>query len=449
MHDDVVQPPQTRYAQVDGLHIAYQVVGDGATDLVHIPGFVSNVELAWEEPLFARFLERLASFSRLILFDKRGTGMSDRVPGAQLPTLEQRLDDLTAVLNAVGSDQPVLFSHSEGGNMAVMFAATYPERTRALITAGIFAKRQWSPDYPWAPTPEERKHSIEQVERDWGGTSWLLDVAPSAAHDEQFMRRLATYFRRSASPGAAAALFRMNTSIDVRSALPVIQAPTLVLHRTGDRDAKVEEGRWIASQIPNARFVELPGDDHIPWVGDADGLLDLVEEFVTGAPACRGDDRQLATLLFTDLVRSTETAVRIGDRAWRDLLDRHEADVRRQLLRFRGRELDTAGDGFLASFDGPARAIRAAVAIRDGAERDGLQVRAGIHTGEVQVHGRKFAGIAVHVGARVAATAGPGEILVSRTVRDLVAGSGLDLEDRGIFHLKGVPEPWQLYAVRA
>jgi pimeloyl-ACP methyl ester carboxylesterase len=443
-----VQPPETRFAQVDGLNIAYQVVGDGATDLVHIPGFVSNVELAWEEPLFARFLQRLASFSRLILFDKRGTGMSDRVTGAQLPTLEQRLDDLTAVLDAAGSDQPVLFSHSEGGNMAVMFAATYPERTRALITAGIFATRVWTPEYPWAPTLDERERSIEQVERDWGGTSWLLDLVPSAVSDEQFMRRLATYFRRSASPGAAAALLRMNTSIDVRSALPVIQAPTLVLHRTGDRDSKVEEGRWIAGQIPNARFVELPGEDHIPWVGDADGVLDLVEEFVTGVPPRRPDERQLATLLFTDLVRATETAVRLGDRAWRDVLDRHQADVRRQLVRFRGRELDTAGDGFLASFDGPARAIQAAVAIRDGAERDGLQVRAGIHTGEVQIHGSKFAGIAVHVGARVAAIADPGEILVSRTVRDLVAGSGLDLADRGVFDLKGVPEPWQLYAVR-
>jgi class 3 adenylate cyclase len=240
----------------------------------------------------------------------------------------------------------------------------------------------------------------------------------------------------------------MNTSIDVRGALPVIQAPTLVLHRAGDRDAKVEEGRWIAGRIPHARFVELPGEDHIPWVGDADGVVDLVEEFVTGAPPRRPDDRQLATLLFTDLVRSTETAVRIGDRAWRDLLDRHHADVRRQLRRFRGRELDSAGDGFLASFDGPARAIQAAMAIRDGAERDGLQLRAGIHTGEVQRQGTKFAGIAVHVGARVAATAGPGEILVSRTVRDLVAGSGLALADRGVFDLKGVPEPWQLYAVR-
>jgi pimeloyl-ACP methyl ester carboxylesterase len=444
-----MRPPETRFVPVDGLNIAYQVVGDGPIDLVHIPGWVSNVELAWEEPLLARFLERQAGFSRLILFDKRGTGMSDRVPTNQLPTLEQRMDDLVAVLDAVGSDQTALFGHSEGGNLAVLFAATYPERTRALMTTGIFAKRVWSPDYPWAPTPEERARSIEQVERDWGGTSWLIDLAPSAASDEQFFRRLASYCRRSASPGAAAALIRMNTSIDIRSALPLIQAPTLMLHRTGDRDAKIEEGRWVASQIPNARFVELPGDDHLPWVGDAELVLDLVEEFLTGTPPTRPMDRQLATLLFIDLVASTETAASLGDRAGRDLLGRHQSEVRRQLARYRGRELDTAGDGFLAYFDGPARAIHAAIAIRDVTERDGLRLRAGIHTGEVEVHGEKFAGIAVHIGARIAAAAGTGEILVSRTVRDLVAGSGLEFQDRGLFQLKGVAETWQLYAARA
>ena len=444
-----MRPPETQYVRVDGLNIAYQVVGDGPIDLVYSAGFVSNVELAWEEPLFAQFWERLAGISRLILFDKRGTGMSDRVPSSQLPTLEQRMDDLVGVLDAVGSERPALFGHSEGGSLAVLFAATYPERTRALITAGIFAKREWSPDYPWAPTPEKRAREIEQVERDWGGTSWLLDLVPSAANDEQFLRRLATFCRRSASPGAAAALFRMNTSIDIRGALPLIQAPTLVLHRTGDRDANVAEGRWIAGQIPNARFVELPGDDHIPWVGDAETMLDLMEEFLTGTPPTHPVERQLATLLFTDLVASTETATSLGDHAWRDLLGRHQSEVRRQLARYRGRELDTAGDGFLASFDGPARAIQAAIAIRDVTERDGLRLRAGIHTGEVEVHGEKFAGIAVHIGARIVAAAGTGEILVSRTVRDLVSGSGLVLEDRGLFQLKGVAEPWQLYAARA
>jgi class 3 adenylate cyclase len=274
-------------------------------------------------------------------------------------------------------------------------------------------------------------------------------LVPSCAHDDEFKQRLATYFRRSASPGAAAALIKMNTQIDIRAVLPAIRVPTLILHRTGDRDAHIEEGRWIATQIPGSRFVELPGDDHIPWVGDADGLLDIVEEFLTGAPATRPVDRQLTSLLFTDLVDSTGRLSRVGDRAWRELLDRHFSDVRRQLARFRGRELDTAGDGFLASFDGPGRAIHAAIAIRDGADRDGLTIRAAVHTGEVEIHGPTFAGIAVHVGARIAALADPGEIVVSRTVRDLVAGSGFVFVDRGVHTLKGVPDEWQLYAVQA
>jgi pimeloyl-ACP methyl ester carboxylesterase len=441
--------PETHYADVDGIHIAYQVVGDGPFDLVHIPGFVSNVELAWEEPSYEHFLRRLSSFARLITFDKRGTGMSDRLPTDRLPSLEERMDDIRAVLDEVGSERVALLGHSEGGNLSVLFAATYPERTIALVTTGIFATRIWSPDYPWAPTPEQRAHDIEEIERDWGGTSWLEHLVPSCARDHAFKQQLARYFRRSASPGAAAALMTMNTQIDIRAILPAIRVPTLIVHRTGDRDAHIEEGRWIATQIPGARFVELPGEDHIPWVGDADGLLDVVEEFFTGAPAVTSAERQLTSLLFTDLVDSTGRLSQVGDRAWRDTLDRHHRDVRRQLVRYRGRELDTAGDGFLASFDGPGRAIHAAIAIRDGADRDGLAVRAGVHTGEVEIHGPKFAGIAVHVGARIAAMAGPGEILVSRTVRDLVAGSGLIFVDRGLHSLKGVPDDWQLYAVQA
>jgi pimeloyl-ACP methyl ester carboxylesterase len=442
-----VNPPRTEYARVDGLNIAYQVAGDGPFDLVHIPGFVSNVELAWEEPLFATFLERLASFSRLILFDKRGTGMSDRLPTDRLPNLEERMEDLTAVLDSVGSEQAALFSHSEGGNLAVLFAATYPERTRALVTAGVFASRIWSPEYPWAPTPEARNAAIDQVERGWGGTDWLVDLVPSCEHDEPFKERLAHYFRRSASPGAAAALFRMNTEIDIRAVLPTLHVPTLVMHRVGDRDANVEEGRWIAARIPGAQFVELAGEDHIPWVGDADAVLDLVERFLTGTSAPRPVERQLTTLLVTDLVGSTPIADKLGDRAWRDLLDRHYADVRRQLARFRGRELDTAGDGFFACFDGPARAVQAANAICEGAEGDGLMVRAGVHTGEVEIQGDKFAGIAVHITARVASLAGAGEVLVTRTVRDLVAGSGLTVVDRGDHSLKGISEPWHIYRV--
>jgi pimeloyl-ACP methyl ester carboxylesterase len=442
-----VKSPQTEYARVSGLNIAYQVAGDGPFDLVHIPGFVSNVELAWEEPLFASFLERLASFSRLILFDKRGTGMSDRLPTDRLPHLEERMEDLTAVLDAVGSEQAALFSHSEGGSLAVLFAATHPERTRALVTAGIFASRIWSPEYPWAPTPEARAAVIDEVEQDWGGTSWLVDLAPSCEHDEIFKERLARYFRRSASPGAAAALFRMNTQIDVRAVLPTIQVPTLVMHRVGDRDANIEEGRWIAARIPGARFVELSGEDHIPWVGDADAVLDLVEEFLTGTSAPRPVERQLTTLVVTDLVDSTVIASRLGDRAWRDLLDRHHADVRRQLAFFRGRELDNAGDGFLACFDGPARAVQAAIAICQDARRHGLSVRAGVHTGEVEVQGDKFAGVAVHITARIAAMADAGEVFVSRTVHDLVAGSRLPLVDAGSHVLKGISEPLPLYRV--
>jgi pimeloyl-ACP methyl ester carboxylesterase len=444
-----VAVPETRYATVEGTHVAYQVIGEGPFDLLHIPGFVSNVELAWEDPSYEHFLSRLASFSRLIIFDKRGTGMSDRLPTDRLPTLEERMDDVRAVLDAVGSERVALLSHSEGGNLSVLFAASYPERTIALVTTGVFAKRIWSPDYPWAPTPEQRARDIEEIERDWGGTGWLEHLVPSCAQDPVFKQRLAAYFRRSASPGAAAALMKMNTQIDVRAVLPAIRVPTLILHRTGDRDAHIEEGRWIAKQIPGARFVELAGDDHIPWVGDADGLLDIVEEFLTGAPAAPSTDRQLTSLLFTDLVDSTGHLHRVGDRAWRDLLERHYSDVRRQLARYRGRELDTAGDGFLASFDGPGRAIHAAVAIREGADRDGLTIRAGVHTGEVEIHGPTFAGIAVHVGARIAAQAQPGEILVSRTVRDLVAGSGLVFVDRGVHTLKGVPDDWELYAVQA
>jgi pimeloyl-ACP methyl ester carboxylesterase len=444
-----VAVPETRYATVDGTHIAYQVVGEGPFDLLHIPGFVSNIELAWEEPLYEHFLTRLASFSRLIIFDKRGTGMSDRLPTNLLPTLEERMDDIRAVLDTVGSQRVALLSHSEGGSLSVLFAATYPDRTIALVTNGIFAKRIWSLDYPWAPVPEQRARDIEDIERDWGGTSWLEHLVPSCSQDRAFKQRLASYFRRSASPGAAAALMKMNTQIDIRAVLPAIRVPTLIVHRTGDRDANVEEGRWIAAQIPAARFVELPGDDHIPWVGDADGLLDVVEEFLTGAPAGSSTNRQLTSLLFTDLVDSTGRLSRVGDQAWRDQLDRHYRDVRRQLARYRGRELDTAGDGFVASFDGPGRAIHAAIAIRGGADRDGLTIRAGVHTGEVEIHGSTFAGIAVHIGARIGALAEPGEILVSRTVRDLVAGSGLVFVDRGVHTLKGVPDDWQLYAVQA
>lgn len=437
---------RTEYARSGNLHIAYQVLGRGPLDLVYVPGWVSHVELAWEEPTLARFFHRLASFSRLILFDKRGTGLSDRVPNEAPATLDERMDDVRAVLEAVGSQRAAIFGNSEGGSMSVLFAATHPERTVALVTFGIFAKRLFSPDYPWAPTPEQREQAYELVEREWGRDMDLTDLAPTVAGNEPFKQRLATYFRRSASPGAAVALLRMNTLIDVRKVLPAIRVPTLILHRTGDRDANVEEGRWIASRISGARFVELPGHDHLPWVGDQDAVLDEVEEFLTGVRRGPDPDRILATVLFTDIAGSTELAARLGDRAWRELLEMHHLLVRKELVRFRGREIDTAGDGFLALFDGPTRAMRCALAIRDAVRHLGMEIRAGVHTGEVEVEGDKVRGIAVHAGARVAAAAKAGEVLVSGTVKDLAAGSGIQLSERGRHALKGVPGEWHLFA---
>jgi class 3 adenylate cyclase len=438
--------PETRFTRSGNVHIAYQVVGDGPLDLVYVPGWVSHVELAWEEPSLARFLGRLASFSRLILFDKRGTGLSDRVPDAQLPTHEERMDDLRAVMDAASSERAVIFGFSEGGSLAILFAAMYPLRTTSLVTFGSFAKRVWSPDFSWAPKPEDREREYEVLSREWGRAMDLSTLIPSKIDDEAFTRRLATYLRRAASPGAAVALLKMNTQLDVRAVLPAIRVPTLVLHRIGDLDSNIEDGRFIARHIPGARLVELSGNDHLPWVGDQDSVLDEIQEFVTGARPVAELDRVLATVLFSDIVASTETAARIGDRAWRELLDSHHAMVRRELARFHGREVNTAGDGFLATFDGPARAVRCAFAIRDGARNLALEVRTGLHTGEIEQAGSDVRGIAVHIGARVAALAAPGETLVSSTVKDIVVGSGIVFEDRGAHALKGVPGEWRLYA---
>jgi pimeloyl-ACP methyl ester carboxylesterase len=443
-----VDLPATQYTKAGGLNIAYQVYGDGPLDLVYVPGWVSNVEGAWELPGCERFLRRLAGFSRLILFDKRGTGLSDPLPASSLPTLEERMDDVRAVMDAAGAERAAVFGWSEGGLLSTLFAASHPERTVALVTFGIFAKRLRSPDYPWAPTPDERAREIELVEQEWGREMDIEILAPSAAADPEFKRRLLSYLRRSASPATAAALLRMNSEIDVRDVLSSIHVPTLILHRTADREANVDEGRWIAGQIPTARFVELTGHDHIPWVGDQDAVVDEIEEFVTGVRPIRGADRVLATVLFTDLVGSTERAARVGDHEWRDLLSRHQSDVRRELDRWRGRELDTAGDGFLASFDGPARAVRCGLAIAERARSLDLDVRAGVHTGECELLGEKLAGIAVHTGARIAALAGAGEVLASQTVKDLVAGSGLDFDDRGEQEFKGVSGRWRIYAAR-
>jgi class 3 adenylate cyclase len=431
------------------VNIAYQVVGDGPFDLVYVPGWVTNLEYGWENRLVERYYNRLASFSRLILFDKRGTGLSDRVPDTALPSLEQRMDDVRAVMDAVGSKRAAVMGHSEGGNMCVLFAATYPERTIALVTFGIYVKRIPSPDYPWAPTPEERERWLRRLEEEWGGVVDLETLAPTLGQDPEFRRWWSTYLRLSASPSAAVALGRMNTQIDVTTILPSVRVPTLVMHRVGDLDIRIEEARYIAQRIPGARLVELPGDDHLPWTPDMDLALDEVERFLTGSIRRPEPDRVLATVLFTDIVDSTARAADLGDRQWRQVLQTHHGTVRRELERFRGREIKTTGDGFLATFDGPARAIRCALAIRDAARQAGLEVRAGLHTGECETMPNDIGGIAVHIASRVVTEAVPGEVLVSRTVKDLVAGSGIEFQDRGSRALKGLNAEWQLFAAVA
>jgi class 3 adenylate cyclase len=436
--------PVTRYAKSGDVHIAYQVTGEGPLDLVFVPGFVSHLEADWNSPLQTRFIERLSSFSRLIRFDKRGTGLSDRVP---IPTLEQRMDDVRMVMDAVGSERAALYGVSEGGPMSLLFAATYPARTTALVIYGSYARRLWAPDHPFGRTQAEWDEIVQRLEREWGGPVAVDVWAPSRIHDERFQEGWAAYLRLAASPGAAAAVMRMNGEIDVRHVLPVIRVPTLILHRLGDRLTSIDQARVIARGIAGAKLVELPGIDHHPTAGDADAIVDEIEEFLTGVRHGPEPDRVLATVLFTDIVGATEKTAALGDRRWRDLLEGHHDLVRHELGRFRGREIDTAGDGFLATFDGPARAIRCARAVSDGVRALGLEVRAGLHTGEVEMLGDKVSGLAVHIGARVAAAAGPGEVLVSSTVKDLVAGSGLRFQDRGVRTLKGVPGEWQLFAV--
>ncbi|UCD68969.1 MAG: adenylate/guanylate cyclase domain-containing protein [Betaproteobacteria bacterium] len=438
--------PQTHYAKCGDVSIAYQVFGEGGIDLVFVPGWVSNVEIFWEEPAYARFLKRLATFSRVILFDKRGTGLSDRV--SEMPNVETRMDDVRAVMDAVQSEHAVLFGYSEGGVLCALFAATYPDRTTALIMHGSYARLTRRPDYPWGPTDEERAAFNEDAVRHWGEAIGLDQRAPSMAHDQRFRDWWARYLRLSASPAAFEMLSRMNMRIDIRNVLPAIRVPTLVLHSVNDETLPVEGSRYIARQIPDARLVELAGSDHVPWLEDAEAVCDEIEEFLTGVRRGPETDRVLATVLFTDIVGSSERAAELGDRAWRDLLENHHSLVRRELERFRGREIDTAGDGFLATFDGPARAIRCAMAILEQVRSLGIGVRAGLHTGECEKMGEKLGGIAVHIGARVMALAKPGEVMVSSTVKDLVAGSGLSFEDRDTHTLKGIPGEWHLFSVR-
>lgn len=440
-------PGKTQYARSGDVHIAYQVHGQGPLDIVYVPGWVSHVELAWEEPTLAQFLNRLASFARLITFDKRGTGLSDRVPDDRLPTPEERMDDICVVMDAVGSKRAAFFGFSEGGGICALFAATYPERTAALALFGTFAKRIWSPEYPWAPTPEERQREYEHIEREWGNLMDLSHYIPSKMNDQAFVERLATYFRRSASPGAAVALLKMNTQLDITRILPTIHVPTLVMHRTEDLDVSIEEGRWMAEHIPGAKFVEFPGADHLPWVGEQDGILDQTQEFLTGSLPEPDATRILATILFTDIVESTRHAHQLGDKAWKSVLEKHDRLCGSCIERFHGRLIKRTGDGIHATFDGPGRAISCARGILDGARDLGVDIRAGLHTGECEIRGEETEGIAVHLAARVAALADSSEVLVSRTVRDLVAGSGLEFTDRGMHQMRGFPEAWQVFSV--
>jgi class 3 adenylate cyclase len=436
--------PNTQYAQSGGVNIAFQVVGEGPRDLVYVPGWVSNIELMWEEPALARFLTRLGSFSRLILFDKRGTGLSDRV--TDMPSLEVRMDDVRAVMDTVGSERAALLGTSEGGPMCALFSATYPLRTSALIMHGSYPRRTRAADYPWGPTDEESRSWIDQMQRDWGGPVGLDERAPSVAGDKQFRQWWARYLRMSASPAAVRALGTMNAEIDIRHILPAIRVPTLILHSVHDRAIEIGGSLYMADRIPAARLVKLPGSDHLAWLSDAETILGEIEEFLTGVRHSAEPDRVLATVLFTDIVSATEMAADLGDRRWHDLLEGHHSLVRRELARFRGREISTAGDGFFAIFDGPARAICCARAISDGVLSLGLSIRAGLHTGECEIMGVDMGGIAVHIGARIAALAAPGEVLVSSTVKDLVAGSGLSFQDHGTHFLKGVPGEWRLYS---
>ncbi|MEA2206214.1 MAG: eukaryotic-like serine/threonine-protein kinase [Blastocatellia bacterium] len=440
-------PPETMYARSGDVNIAYQVIGDAPLDLVFVMGWVSHLEYFWREPSFARFLLRLASFARLILFDKRGTGLSDRVPINELPTLEQRMDDVRAVMDAVGSERAALCGVSEGGPMCSLFAATYPEKTLALVMIGTYAKRIRDDDYPWAPTPEHRQEFFEEMSEQWGGPVGLEERAPSVANDPQFRQWWATYLRMGASPGAALALTQMNAEIDVRHVLPSIRVPTLVIHRSEDQCLKVEEGRYVAGKIPGAKYVELPGRDHLPFVGDQDAILDEVEEFLTGVRHTLEPDRVLATVLFTQIVDSQEHAQRLGEMRWEALLDKLRAHVRKEIEWFRGRDIDMVGDRPLAIFDGPARAIRCASAIRQYAARLGVQMRIGLHTGECDMVDGKVGGIAAEIGVQVANQAAPDEVLVSSTVKDLVAGSGIQFAERGAHQLTGVPGEWRLFAV--
>jgi pimeloyl-ACP methyl ester carboxylesterase len=438
---------ETRYAKSVELNIAYQVFGDGDVKMVFIPGWASNVENIWTLPAFAEFADKMAQFAQVILLDRRGTGLSD--PVVNPPTLEERMDDVRAVIDAAGWERAVIWGISEGGPMAMMFAATYPHRVQALVLYGTFARFSRANDYPHGYPPEVNEKWVADLETTWGSGELSRSFAPSMSNDAATMRILARLERMAMSPGTARKLFGLLTQTDVRHVLPAIRVPTLILHRTDDKPVRVGHARYLAERIAGAKYVELAGSDHMAMMGDVDALLGEVREFLTGERAAPESDRILATILFCDIVDSTRRATELGDHEWKKLLLQFYAMVDGKLHHFRGRKLDTAGDGLFAAFDGPARAARCGAALVEAAKALSLQIRVGVHTGECEVLGEKYSGIAVHLGARVASAAEPGQVLVTSTVKDLVVGSGIHFEDLGPRTLKGVPDQWRLFRLTA
>ena len=450
--DALVEAPEIRYAWNGDAALAYQVVGSGPVDLVYVPGLYSNVERSWEDGDYARFLSSLATFTRLIVMDRRGTGMSEGLSPRDLPPLESDVADMLAVMDAAGSSRAATLGHSQGGYLSALFAATYPDRALGAIIFGGFARGTWAPDYPWAPTPEVWDRMITDTRERFATQEYqdegLAEYGPSLVDDDAARRWWASYWRGCVTPSGAAALMRLTADTDVRGVLPSIHVPTLVLQRSGDRVVPVDEAKDMAHRIPGAKYVELAGDDHCPWFGDQQAVLAEIDQFLTAVADEEADlDRVLATVMFTDIVGSTEKAASLGDRQWARLVERHHALVRSLIVRYRGTEVDTAGDGFFAYFDGPARAVKCAQAVVEGVQPLGIQVRAGVHTGECETIDGKMGGLAVVIGARIGSKAGPSEVLASQTVKDLTAGSGLAFADRGEHELKGVPDSWHLYQV--
>ena len=440
--------PETRYGKTGDIHIAYQVFGDGPVDMVLVTEFWHSIEMQWDQPDLAAFLERMGSFARVISFDQRGSGVSDPVSLRELTSLDLWMDDINLVMDEVEAESAVLYGIGGGGTMSMLFAATHPQRVSGLVLVNSFARLSRAPDYPWGRGPDLEDEVLDVMRTGWGRGVFLDLVAPSRVGDEDFRRWWARYQRIGASPGTVLSMRKMLGQIDVRDVLPSIRAPTLVLHRAETTWNRIEHGRYLAEHIPGAELVEVPGVDHLFFIGNSEAIMSETERFVAGLVGPPESDRQLSTVLFTDIVGSTKLAAQVGDRRWREVLEAQRALVRHELERYRGLEIDTAGDGFFATFDGPGRAVKCAAVLRDAVKPLGIEIRAGLHTGEVEVLSEGLAGVAVHIGQRVLAEAEPGEVLVSSTVKDLTAGSGLEFEDRGLHALKGVPEEWRLFAVR-